>query len=195
MEGKRFGAGVLGGLLLALLIVGSTAFNGGLFGSFTAAVPVATQSAVTSSSTLISTSMTTEATMTGTTLSSVSSIPLTVSTGGANQVTSSASSSVSSVSASSSSSSTVDIISSVTGATSSQTPAEPWYNFLVSAAGFQPSSGSSQPSPSRLSAIAAQPAVLNGFVLVPLLVAVILGALLYRASGRRRSAESESKLE
>jgi len=194
MEGKRFGAGVLGGLLLALLIVGSTAFNGGLFGSFTAAVPAATQSAVTSSSTLVSTSVTSEATMTGTTLSTMSSILYTVSTGEANQVTSSASSSVSSVSASSSSSSAVTI-SSVTGATSSQTPAEPWYNFLVSAAGFQPSSGSSQPSPSRLSAIAAQPAVLNGFVLVPLLVAVILGALLYRASGRRRSAESESKLE
>jgi hypothetical protein len=76
-------------------------------------------------------------------------------------------------------------------ATSSQGSTGPWYSAI--AAIVQPSGAAGQPSASRLSAIAAQSVFLNGFVLLPLLVAVILGALLYRASGRPRRDEPENQ--
>ena len=167
MERKRLGAGLVGGLLLGLLIVGSVGLTSGYvyglsgtFGSSASAVnqneAASTASSVTSSTTSLGVYPISESTYsTGVATSS----PL-----GSNETHS---------------------VSSSTSQTQSQSIQE----------------GSTAPSAhgpvaslpqSSLQSIANQPAVDNGIVLLPVLVAIMLGALLYRVSiGSRRRGDEE----
>jgi hypothetical protein len=165
MDRKRFGAGIVGGLLLGLLLVGTTAFSSGLSGTFGAALPqtVALQS---SSSTVASTS-----TMVSTSVSTSGSIAYTASPGGNSATTFTSSSlSVSSVSS------------------SVQTSGE--YTNVIS--NGTPKSSAAQLSASRLDNIVSQPLILNGLVLAPLIVALALGALLYRVSSAKGRSEEKA---
>jgi cytoskeletal protein RodZ len=174
MGGKRFSAGILGGLLLGLLIVGGSGFATGLSGSFTAAVPNAeSTSSASSSSTVLQ--LTTSATS--------GSSPANYS---ANGSATSTATSVNTISSESSSTATQQ--------TTNQTPQAqaPWYGFFAASISGGTNGGSSQSAPSRLSAIASQPAIVDGLVLLPLLVAIFLGAILYRASsGKKVSPDPE----
>lgn len=167
MDGKRFGAGIVGGLLLGFLIIGASGFTFGLFGSFTSASTDQNALATISSSTSSVTSSSTSAvTVSSSTTSSAYKVTG-LTAGGSNQTVSSVSSSVSSLTS------------------GSQTSQQPTYG---------PSAGSAQASASRLESIAAQPVAVDGLILLPVLVALLLGALLYRASvGSKGRSETEPK--
>lgn len=193
MGGKRFGAGILGGLLLGLLIVGgSSGFATGLYGSFTApgvqnAVSSMSSASQNSSSSAMTSSLTSSSSILYTMSSSTGTLSPNSSSNGSASSTVTSKSTLSSVSSSATQA--------TTGQTSSENPA-PWYSFnfaSVSGSGAA-NAGSSQAAPSRLSAIASQPAAQDGLVLLPVLVAVFLGAILYRASsGKKETPGAELK--
>lgn len=151
MEGKRFGAGILGGLLLGLLIVGSSGISAGVFGSFSAVAPA-------------------QVDKTATTVAISSTVLLTTTTAGSAY--------------NNGPGTTTQSVSSAT--TQQSTTEQP----LTSSPDFAAwvASGADQRSPSHLGSIVAQPALVDAVILLPLLVAVILGAILFRASGRSQVA-------
>jgi hypothetical protein len=172
MDGKRTWAGVIGGLLLGLAIIGASGFTTGLYGSF-GAVPenVVSQSSVTTSvSTSVSTSVA---------VAISSSTMLSTSTGTGQYTAAPGQNYTSSVSSSVSTSASSSVS---TQKTSSQ-PSTPQLAAIFN--------GGAQ-SPSHLDNISGQPALVDGVVFLPLLFAVILGAILFRASaGRSRKTEPE----
>ena len=148
MDGKRFGVGLVAGLLLGLVIVAaSSGLSFGLFGSFSAAsYPTGGQ---------VNYSVTTAATSTAAT--STTTAQLAPST------------------PRSSSNSTGSLVTSVSSTTSSG----PWTNIIASL--------STPPGPaysSRVVSIARQPLLANIVIFIPVLLAIILGAVLYVASRR-----------
>ena len=143
MDGKRFGVGLVAGLLLGLVIVAaSSGLSFGLFGSFSAAsYPTGGQ---------VNYSITTAATST-TTAQLAPSTPR------------------------SSSNSTGSLVTSV----SSTTSGGPWSNIIASL--------STPPGPaysSRVVSIARQPLSANIVIFIPVLLAILLGAVLYVGSRR-----------
>ncbi|HMD78731.1 MAG TPA: hypothetical protein VKF39_01965 [Nitrososphaerales archaeon] len=168
MDGKRTGAGIIGGLLLGLAIIGASGFTTGLYGSFGAVGEnVATQSSV---STSVSTSVA---------VAISSSTMLSTSTGTGQYTAAPGQNYTTSVSSSVSTSASSSVS---TQKTSSQ-PSAPEFAAIFN--------GGAQ-SPSHLDNISGQPALVDGVVFLPLLVAVILGAILFRASaGRSRKTEPE----
>ena len=149
MDGKRFGAGILGGLLLGLVVVASAGFTTfGAFGSLSpAAVP--SDNLERSSSQTIATS----------TMSATSS-PTNASAGSA------------AVPPTYSSTST-------TSTNSSQDYVG--LNFAQAAIGQKNS---------NLDNIPNQPLLVNGIVFLPVLVAFVLGAILYRTSKKKASDDA-----
>jgi hypothetical protein len=151
MGGKRFGAGLVAGLLLGLVVVGAATgfgFTFGVFGSFTAAPSTNVASTTTQNNygNVASAS-------TGTVTTSTSA-PMYVTNGtvaGVTQLTTSANSS----------------------------------RQVLSPSGRSPSGLSS-----RIDNIAQQPVLTNVVVLLPVVVAVLLGAMFYAASVRNRTRES-----
>ena len=148
MDGKRFGVGLVAGLLLGLVIVAaSSGLSFGLFGSFSAAsYPTGGQ---------VNYSMTTAATSTAAT--STTTAQLAPST------------------PRSSSNSTGSLVTSV----SSTTSGGPWSNIIASL--------STPPGPaysSRVVSIARQPLSANIVIFIPVLLAILLGAVLYVGSRR-----------
>ena len=171
MDRKRFGAGILGGLLLGLLIVGASVPS--LSGTFESLVPAA---AVVSSSTEASSPTATvlSTSAASTTFTSSSSVVYTVAPGGnTSGIVYSVSTSMTSASHS---------ISSVTTSTQPvvQSSSGNAANSVAGGAVF------GRVSASRLDNIASQPLVVNGLVLLPIIVAIGLGALFYRVSGNAK---------
>ena len=154
MDRRRFGIGLAGGLVLGLLIIiGTTGFAPGLYGTFGAIQAAQTQNVgVTSSSTG---TYTTVSTSTGYQASANTQESSSLTT---NSVSSSVSSATNSSMANLQPSTTNNIFGALTG-------------------------GSTHQSASRLDSIAAQPLLVNGVIVLPILLAIALGALLYRASG------------
>jgi hypothetical protein len=152
MSGKRFGIGLVAGLLLGLVVVGASTgfgFTYGAFGSFTAA-PVSSITSQTTQSTYP------KAAATNTTTTMVTS---TVPTFGSSN-------------------------SSVLAVTSTTSTAN-----LTAAQALVPSHHVPSYS-SRINNIAGQPVLTNAVVLLPVVVAILLGAMLYAASSRSRAKES-----
>jgi len=170
MDRKRFGAGILGGLLLGLIIVTTTAPSGGLFASFVPAVQNAqvSSSSITSSASIALSTSAAETTTSASSTAPYQSIP------GAN-------SSLTFTTASTS----------VSKSSSSQTGEPSNYG----AGSSTPAARSNALSPSRLDNMEAQPLPLNGLVLLPVVVAIALGALLFRASNARGRAEEQPAAE
>ena len=159
MDGKRFGAGLAGGLLMALVIVGASGLAGSsLSGSFSSG----------GGARLINVSATTSTT----TVASVTSSPSTASSGTYTATTGTVlqppGSNVSAMTTTATGTSTVN----------SSIPQ-----------GFGVELGQSTKSPSSLASIATQPATSTVFVIVPVLVALFLGAVIYRASRGGRTEE------
>ena len=168
MDRKRFGAGILGGLLLGLIIVTTTAPSGGLFASFVPAV----QNAQVSSSSI------------------TSSASIALSTSAAETTTSASSSPYQSTPGTNSSLTFTTASTSVSKSSSSQ--GEP-SNY--GAGSSTPTARSNALSASRLDNMEAQPLLLNGLVLLPIMVAIALGVLLYRVSNSRGRAEEQPAAE
>ena len=164
MDRKRFGAGILGGLLLGLIIVTTTAPSGGLFASF---VPAVQNAQVSSSSASIA-----------------------LSTSAAETTTSASSSPYQSTPGTNSSLTFTTASTSVSKSSSSQ--GEP-SNY--GAGSSTPAARSNALSASRLDNMEAQPLLLNGLVLLPIMVAIALGVLLYRVSNSRGRAEEQPAAE
>jgi hypothetical protein len=151
MSGKRFGAGLVAGLLLGLVVVGASTgfgFTFGAFGSFTAAP----------SSNVVST--TTQTTYGKVVAASTTTVTL-----------------------SSTAPSYTSINASISGVT------QPSSSANSSAQALFPSARSPSFS-SRIDSIAQQPVLTNAVVLLPVVVAILLGAMLYAASARNRARES-----
>ncbi|MDA4127128.1 MAG: hypothetical protein OK452_08020 [Thaumarchaeota archaeon] len=152
MEGKRFAAGLVGGLLLGLVIVtAASGFTFGLYGSFT----------------------------------SVSSNEggLLSSTTGAKSATTTNSLPVSPPSQTSPNSTFNTVGGSTTTTTTSPTPSADL--------------GSAVNTPilsSHVGNIAQQPILANAIIFLPVLVAFLLGAVLYRASTKRRGEASDEAI-
>jgi hypothetical protein len=244
MEGKRFGAGIVGGLLLGLLIIfASTISSFGLYGSFAASPaqsgtgnksvgttttvgPTTTPSGghVTSANTTNSVSNPQRVTSgqltivlnqssapqgtyimvngSGFTHNAVAWLTSTVGgedtfqtsptgtftqlywlqnwTTGRVNITAVDGTTLKSVSA-------PFIITSATTANRTTNPAPPSGSSDLANVFLAPSAA--QNPPSRLNSIPAQTALVDGIVLVPLLVALILGAILYRSSTSRKKEE------
>src|SRR5215471_9823731 len=156
MDGKRFGAGILGGIMVGLLVIGTTGlvtFGGALFGSFSAA----------------NVTRGTDQTATATTAaSSTSSVPVAVGQPQGPTTTTT----------------TTYAISTSTSANGS-TPA----SNAAAIFGF-PVLG--QKNSSHLENIASQPVTVDGIVLIPIVLALILGIVIYRlVSARREKGEAE----
>ena len=165
MDGKRFGVGLVAGLLLGLAIV---TVSGGLgsgqltFGPFSPSQAGAAETATKTATTMVTLATTLSTSTGGSPLYSV------------NQ-TNSTSGSVSNIPSS---------VSTSTTAPNGQSD----LNF----------GGSSAKSPSyssRIVSIAQQPLLSNAVIFVPVLVAFLLGALLYRVSRRNETDSVESQPE
>jgi len=169
MDRKRFGAGILGGLLLGLIIVTTTAPSGGLFASFVPAVQNAqvSSSSITSSASIVLSTSAAETTTSASSTAPYQSIP------GAN-------------------SSLTFTTASTSVSKSSSSQGEP-SNY--GAGSSTPTARSNALSASRLDNMEAQPLLLNGLVLLPIMVAIALGVLLYRVSNSRGRAEEQPAAE
>jgi len=153
MDGKRFGVGLVAGLLLGLVIVAaSSGLSFGLFGSFSAAsYPTGGQVNYSVTTAATSTAATSTAATSTTTAQLAPSTPR------------------------SSSNSTGSLVTSV----SSTTSGGPWSNIIASL--------STPPGPaysSRVVSIARQPLSANIVIFIPVLLAILLGAVLYVGSRR-----------
>ena len=160
MDGKRFGVGLAAGLLVALAIVGASGVGGGsLSASLTkGGAPYSPPGTTTGSTT---TSASTTAALVANETSNASSGSHAVSSTTVPQSgNTNASAVVTAITTTSISSSTQQV------------------NY------FGPASQNA--SPSRLASIAVQPALSTAFVAVPVLVALLLGAVLYRVSVKAR---------
>ncbi len=164
MEGRRFTVGLVAGLLVALGVVTAA----GSFGTSPASVlfgPTSGGAAVTSPE-MATTTATASVTM-GVTATTVMS----------------ATSSSAAVPNATNSSSQTYVVSVTTGATSTSSPATN---------GQSADTTARTPSfSSQLVNISKQPPLSNALILLPLLVAFLLGAVLYRASVRGRASSEE----
>jgi len=149
MEGKRFGAGLVGGLLFGLVIVAATSgFTFGLYGSFTS-------------------------------VNNNQGLQLSSATGAKSTTTSSGQP----VSPPSQNSTNSTLYTSGRSNTTTTTSPEPTAD-----------AGSVTLTPvlsSHVGSIAQQPIIANAIVFLPVLVAFLLGAVLYRASRKGRGDASE----
>ena len=176
MEGKRFGLGLVAGLLIALALVtvsgglGSTpltVFNVNAVNTGGAAEPTSTVS----STTVVFSATTTAAETTSSTLGGTSP---SLNSNGTSPVTSS--------------SSTISETSSVETATATSTTPQ-WGGVGTTNTGSgttYSSAASVADEPSRLASIAKQPIVSNAEILAPVLIAFLLGAFLYRVAVQER---------
>jgi hypothetical protein len=170
MEGKRFGVGLAAGLLVALAVV---TIAGGL-GTTPVSVLLAPKGIVGGTSA----SPTTTATLyaTATTVLSSGSTSISSATSGA------------SIPQTVSGNETFGVTSTVSGTTASKSSSTA--PSLSNAVGT-PSSTATGPSySSRVDSIANQPLLSNAVILVPVLIAFLLGAFLYRVSTRSRGEPS-----
>lgn len=149
MDRTRFGAGILGGILLGLFVVASTGLTTfGLYGGFATPGPA------------------------GTSASNPKEIIAQTSTSSASSTNSTAVPGVTFSTATS------------TNTTTSQTPSN-YITDLTSAL----APVSAQKSPSRLGNLLAQPALIDVVVLLPILIALLIGVALHRASSVRSRKE------
>jgi len=187
MEGKRFGVGLVAGILLALALV---AVSGGL-GSTPLTASFGPAAAVPSSSTTtVATSTATSTTMAITTMTTTAppqSVSYTLSTtsttsGGSGQsLTSNVTNQLGTATSSTTVTSTVSTAFSVT--TTNSSPASQSAGTAATNANDEPYnffSNSGTNEPARLDSIAQQPIVSKAEVLAPVLAAFLLGAFLYR---------------
>ncbi len=173
MDGKRFGVGLAAGLLVALAIVGASGLaNSPLTASFAkySAGPAVTTAASSTSFSVTSTS--TAVAMTNGVTTTSSSVMYTATTNTVPEGT------LSNVSAATTSTSTES------KSVNSSTPQGHTFGTAAQNAATQPS---------NLANIPTQPVLSTGFVLVPVLVAFLLGALLYRASVGNREKDAEDE--
>jgi hypothetical protein len=156
MGAKRFGVGILVGLVLALAVVASSGFTYGTFGSFSADQVVYTVKST--ETTAVTTEVTTAFTMSSTTGASNGSSSPTVST-----VTSSATTSAEFGPATN---------------VQNQAPLDALYSSLAnrSVAGVQAAPADT---------LASEPASVAWLVFIPVAVALVLGLVLYRSSTGR----------
>lgn len=151
MEGKRFGAGLAAGLLVALVIVtASSGFVFGLNGSLFSNTAGGSDLAKSATTTTTSTS------------SNSASAP---SQNAPNSTLSSAGRSTTS-----------------TSSTTAPVPTVSDHGGSTTAPQFS----------SRVGSIAQQPFLANAFIFLPILVAFLLGAVLYRVSTKRRAGNTEA---
>ena len=173
MEGGRFVAGMTGGLLLALVIVGTAGYTSGI-------IP-------TSSGSFAQNVSTSQSQSSDTRIMSASTTAAVTSTSGASAATGSAQGSTTYTVISPVMTSTV-LSSSASSAKTESQSTQPSYGVP----GANGGTASANLSPSRLDSIAKQPVLVDGLVFLPVLAALMLGALLYRASGRTKdNAEKE----
>jgi len=174
MEGKRFGVGIAAGLILGLALV---AVSGGLGGTPLAQLSPrgGAVSTTTASSTLI-------LTVTATSASTVTYTVATSTTTGGSSIPSQWSNGTK---AYTSTSTTTVITSAPASSTSNGTPSESGATNATSGVtdgAFIPAGN----NPTRLANIPQQPIVSNAEILVPVLIAFLLGAFLYRVTVRER---------
>ena len=198
MEGRRFGVGLVAGLLVALAVVAlaggaerygpaasPTAFTGGLSNS------VATTSTTTGAIALTVTetatgAVTTYQSMTTAAATVTSTASMTVTTyGGATNSTASNSTNTLTMT------SIASVFSTFSPPSTSSSTSSTWSNSFTYPSGEYINSAPSANQPalsSRIDNIASQPAISNAVIIVPILVAFLLGAVLYRVSMREKSA-------
>jgi len=173
MEGKRFGVGLAAGLMVALALI---AVSGGLGSTPVTVFNEAKGSASPAASTTV-----TSATMT---LSSTTNLPnVTYTTSGVPTTTGSGENLNTNETFGSATVTTSE------GASSTSQPSESAATNAASSVGgliFNFNSLSGANLPSRLGTIAQQPATSNAEIFAPVLVAFLLGALLYRAAAPER---------
>jgi len=184
MEGKRFGVGLAAGLLVGLALV---AVSGG-FGStplaqFSAPGAAETKTIATSTTTLTTSSTTIPTatyTVTATTVSGGTSTPSSATNGTGALSTSTTTASITAT--------TTFSTTSVSAATTTSSPPGNQSGATNSNQGV--TDGSVAPranyGPSRLVSITQQPLLSNAEIIAPILVAFLLGALLYRVTIRER---------
>lgn len=162
MEGKRFAAGILGGLLLAVAVIASQGVAPGLYGTFSPLAGPGNQADRGGA-----TNMSTTTTMITYTTSATSTY------GTSNQTQQTPSNPPSSTTTSTLSSSTSN-------------PDQPAGGIV-----YYVNNLANQASASKLSNFGEQSATTNVIVLVPVLVAFLLGAVIYRLS--RKAPEDDSQ--
>jgi hypothetical protein len=166
MEGKRFGVGLAAGLLLGLGIIAASGALGSspaIFGPALGPSQAGTRSLTTTVNTVATTATMTATLSTSTSGSPAYSVNHTNSTNGSGSLS--------------------NIPSSVSSTTSQSQK-----NITFG------SSGAKSPSySSRIVSIAQQPLLSNAVIFVPVLVAFLLGAILYQASNRNRKESEKSQ--
>jgi hypothetical protein len=172
MEGRRFGAGVLAGVLLAFVIVAAAGNLGSVPG---AGIFAPSESAMTASST-----STVSATMADTVTSSSSS---TISTAPQSATSSNATFGTGAASSTTSASMSSQTVSATTA--SSQKPIGNLSSSLTNDQNAANSAGTPSFS-SQIYNIVHQPALSNAVIFLPVLVAILVGTVLYKASIRDR---------
>ncbi len=164
MEGRRFGFGLAAGLLFALAIVSAAGGFGASY-SWTGSLSPVHQSASPATTTTFG-----AATTTATAVMSTTTGPPIYDVSGNTNGTSNAPQSGGS-----------------TTTTTSGTSTVPQKDLQAFAAVLTPLSGAS-----RVNSIARQPALSSAFLLIPILVAFLIGALAYRVSNRSNSKSEGS---
>jgi len=177
MEGKRFGVGLAAGLLVALAVV-TTA---GGFGSNPASVLLAPSSNSGAMTKVITSSVTSTVTVAETTTAASTATYSASSSGG--NTGGFLWQNATSYPASTTTSSSSTVSSKITSTNSSNPTSQAADNAAAS-------QGTPKYS-SRIDSLATQPLLSNAVILVPVLVAFLLGAFLYRISVRERAAAVE----
>jgi len=185
MEGKRFGIGLAAGLLLALLVVSASGGLGSVTGTFLPAPAGNSEGLAATSTASFTVSLTTSSVSSATPTSTQSSVFYETTTQSASNTLGTVAATVSG--ATSSASASTSTISSAPTASSSSTTSQSIPQSMQNG-GTGNASANTPGYSSNIYSIAHQPAVSDAVIFIPVLVAFLLGAVLYRFSIREKEA-------